>query len=649
MEATLKRNFILLGHAQAGKTTLAESILHLCKMTSRKGLVSDGTTTSDYNLDEIERKHSINSSLLFCNFKNHRIQIIDSPGYADFIGEVYASLRAVDSAVIVVDGVHSIEVGTERVWGFVEEMQIPCFFFINKSDKPDANCDKALADIKQQFSKNAIFINDLASSPLIEAVAESDDKLLERYLEGTVFSEQEIKESLRRAVLERKVFPVFYGSALEDKSVIELMDAAISYFPNPLEHPKLKAFDTATKAEKDISPSENDFLSGFVFKSISDPYVGQLSLIRIFSGKLLPNTGFYNTLKGLKERIGQIYIMQGKDQCPIEEASCGDIIAISKLKDTTTSDTISDEKNLVQFAPILELEPAISASVKPKTRADEERISQALHKLQAEDPTFRVSRDPETKEMIISGMGDVHLDIMVERMRRRFNVEVDLTTPKVAYKETITKPAKAQGKYKRQSGGRGQYGDCWIEISPLPRGKGFEFVDKIYGGAIPRNFIPSVEKGVRQAYSEGAIAGYPIVDIKVILVDGSYHEVDSSDMAFQIAGAMALRKAVHEANPVLLEPIMDAEVAIPEEYMGHISGDLNSRRGRIMGMEPKGRLQLIKAFVPQAEMFKYANALRSMTQGRGSYSMKFSHYEEVPSKIAAGIIAVSGFHKKEEE
>lgn len=649
MEVALKRNFILLGHAQAGKTTLAESVLHLCKMTNRKGLVSDGTTVSDYNLDEIARKHSINSSLLFCNFKNHRIQIIDSPGYADFIGEVYASLRAVDSAVIVVDGVHSVEVGTERVWGFVEEMQIPAMFFINKSDKPEANCDKVLADIKQHFSKNAIFINDLTSSSLIEAVAESDDKLLEKYLEGGTFQEDEIKIALRKAVLERKVFPVFFGSALEDKNVLELLEAVISYFPNPLEHPKLKAFDIASKTEKEIGPSENDFLSGFVFKSISDPYVGQLTLIRIFSGKLLPNTGFYNPLKSAKERIGPIYIMQGKEQRAIEEASCGDIVAISKLKDTTTSDTISDEKNLIQFTPLFELEPAISASVKPKTRADEEKISQALHKLQAEDPTFKVSRDPQTKEMIISGMGDLHLDIMVERMHRRFNVEVELTTPKVAYKETITKLAKAQGKYKRQSGGRGQYGDCWVEVSPLSGGGGFEFVDKIYGGAIPRNFIPSVEKGVRQAASEGAVAGYPIVDIKVVLVDGSYHEVDSSDMAFQIAGAMALRKAVQAANPALLEPIMDVEVTIPEEYMGQISGDLNSRRGRIMGMDAKGRLQVIKASIPQAEMFKYANALRSMTQGRGSYAMKFSHYEEVPSKISAGIIALSGFHKKEEE
>lgn len=648
MEVNLKRNLILLGHAQAGKTSLAESILHVCNMTTRKGSVSEGTTVSDYNADEIERKHSINSSFLFCNYKNNRVQIIDSPGYADFIGEVISALRAVDAAVIVVDSVHSVEVGTERAWAFLEELKTPRFFFINKTDKPDAKTDPVLKDIQEIFSKSAIFINDLKSSSLIEAVAESDDKLLEKYLEGAVFSEDEITSALRKAVLECKVFPVFTGAALEDKGIKEILDAILLYFPNPIERQTLKVTDVNAKSEKDIFFSEDSSLAGFVFKSIVDPYVGQLTLTRIFSGKLLPNTGFYNATKGVKERIGSIYILQGKEQHQIDAASCGDIIAISKLKDTTTSDSISDDKHPVQFNRLNQLDPAISASVRPKTKADEEKISLALHKLVAEDATFTVKRDAETKEMIISGMGDLHLDIMVERMRKRFNVEVELGTPKVAYKETITRFAKVQGKYKRQSGGRGQYGDCWLEISPLPRGGTIEFVDKVFGGAIPRNFIPSVEKGVRQACSEGAVAGFPIVDIRITLVDGSYHEVDSSDMAFQIAGAMALRKAIVEAGPVLLEPVMDAEVIVPDEYMGHISGDLNSRRGRIMGMDSKGRLQIIKAQVPQSEMFKYANSLRSMTQGRGSYTMKFSHYEEAPSKIASGIIAASGFHKKEE-
>ncbi len=645
----MKRNFILVGHAQVGKTTFAESILHICGMTSRKGSVSDGTTVSDYSADEIERKHSINASFLFANYKENRIQIIDSPGYADFIGETIASLRAVDAALIMVDAVSSVEVGTEKSWGFLEEVGLPCFFFINKADKPDADADSVLKDIQEHFSKAAVFINDLNAPSLIDIVAESDDKLLEKYLEGATLTEDEIRTALRNAVLARKIFPVFAGSALEDKGVKEFLEAVLNYFPDPLERPKIKAVDLLTNSEKEISSSENEPLAGFVFKSIVDPFVGQLTLARIFSGKLVANTGFYNTTKGVKERIGSIYLLQGKEQRSVDMATCGDIVALAKLKDTATSDSIGEEKKPLRFDPIASVDPAISSSVKPKSRADEDKISLALHKLTAEDPTFKAFLDPQTKEMIISGMGDVHLSVMVERMRKRFNVEVELNTPKVAYKETITKSAKVQGKYKRQSGGRGQYGDCWLEVTPLQRGGDFEFVDKVVGGAIPRNFIPSVEKGVRQACSEGAIAGYPIVDTRVILFDGSYHDVDSSDMAFQIAGAMALRKAIQQAGPALLEPIMDVEVTIPEEYMGHISGDLNSRRGRVIGMDSNGRLQIIKAQVPQSEMFKYANSLRSMTQGRGSYTMKYSHYEEVPAKIAAGIIAASGFHKKEGE
>jgi elongation factor G len=401
--------------------------------------------------------------------------------------------------------------------------------------------------------------------------------------------------------------------------------------------------------KKEVVFKEDAPFSAFVFKSISDPYVGQLSLIRIFSGSLLPNTGFFNVNKKTKERIGTFYILQGKEQKIVESASCGDIVAIAKLKETVTSDSLSDEKNQVLFEPVVFPEPAISASVKPKSRQDEDKISGALQKLVAEDPTFKSAHDPQTKELIVSGLGDLHLTVMIGRMKKRFNVEVELGTPKVSYKETITKSTKVQGKYKRQSGGRGQYGDVWIEVQPLERSKGLEFVDKVFGGAIPRNFIPSVEKGVTQVCSEGAVAGYPIVDLRVTLYDGSYHEVDSSDMAFQIAGAMALRKAVLEAAPVLLEPIMDVEVFIPEEYLGAISGDLNSRRGRIMGMDVKGRSQIVKAQVPLAEMFTYANDLRSITGGRGSYTMRLAHYEEVPHKIASNIISQYQATKKQEE
>ena len=650
MDAKNKRNFILLGHAQSGKTTLAESMLFFCKATNRKGKVEDGTTVSDYSFDEIERKNSINLSLLFCEYKGTRIQIIDTPGYADFFGEVISGVRAVDSAVIVVDASSGVEVGTERAWEIVEQENLPCLIFINKIDKENTDVQKTLEEIKERLSKKAAMAGSLDSPDLIETIAESDDRLLEKYLEGAKLSAEELNRGLTQAVIKRKVFPVIAGSASNDKGIQQFLDAVISYLPDPQERIKVLAGDPLKPENKREVPLTSDGnFSAFVFKNISNPYVGQLSLLRVFSGSLASNTGFYNVNKKTRERIGNIYLLQGKEQRAVDSASCGDIIALAKLKETALSDSISGDKEQFLFEQLVFPEPAISASVKPKTREDEEKISDALHKLAAEDPTFKVTHDPQTKELIISGLGELHLGVMVGRMKKRFSVDVELGTPKVSYKETITKNVKVQGKFKRQSGGRGQYGDVWIEVHPLERGKGFEFVDKVFGGAIPRNFIPSAEKGIRQACLEGAVAGYPIEDLKVILVDGSYHEVDSSDMAFQIAGGMALRKAVAEAGPVLLEPIMDVEITIPEEYLGAISGDINSKRGRVMGMDIKGRLQIVKAQVPLAEMFKYANDLRSITGGRGMYMMRFSHYEEVPHKIASTIMSQYQATKKHEE
>ncbi len=650
MDAKNKRNFILLGHAQSGKTTLAESLLYFCKATNRKGKVEDGTTVSDYSFDEVERKNSINLSLLFCDYQGRRIQIVDTPGYADFFGEVISGLRAVDSAIIVVDASSGVQVGTERAWEALEEAGLPCMIFINKTDKEEVDVNKSLADIKSRLSKNCVIIESLEDPLLMEAIAESDDKLLEKYLSVLRLSIDEIKGGLAEAVHKRKLFPVVAGSSLTDKGIKDLLDDIIQYLPSPLDRPPVLAANPAKPQEKkEIALADNAPFSAFVFKNISDPYVGQLSLLRVFSGALASNTGFYNVNKKLKERIGQIYVLQGKEQRAQEEASCGDIVAIAKLKETGIADSLSSDKEQFLFEGLTFPEPAISSSVKPKSREDEEKISPALHKLTAEDPTFKVTHDGQTRELIISGLGDLHLDVMVGRLKKRFNVAVDLGTPKVSYKETISKCTKVQGKFKRQSGGRGQYGDCWITVEPLERGRGLEFVDKIVGGAIPRNFIPSVEKGVRQAASEGAVAGYPIEDIRVTLVDGSYHDVDSSDMAFQIAGAMALRKAVSEAGPVLLEPIMDIEVTIPEESLGGISGDINSRRGRIMGMEIKGKTQVVKAQAPLSEMFKYANDLRSITAGRGWYTMHFSHYEEVPHKFAVLIISQYQAIKKHEE
>jgi len=650
MDSKNKRNFILLGHAQSGKTTLAESLLYLTGAVNRKGKIEDGSTVSDYSFDEIERKNSINLSLLFCEYEGCRIQFIDTPGYADFFGEVIAGLRAVDSAIIVVDATSGMQVGAERAWQMLEAAGLPCMIFINKIDKEGADANKVLADLKSNFSKNCVIIKSLEDPLLMEAIAESDDSLLEKYLSVLRLSIDEIKSGLAAAVYKRKLFPVVVGSALQDEGVKDLLDDLLQYFPSPLERAPVIAADPLKPGEiKEVALKEDAPFSAFVFKNTSDPYVGQLSLLRIFSGTLASNSSFYNVNKKTKERIGQINILQGREQRGLDSASCGDIIAIPKLKETAVSDSLSQEKDQFLFDPLVFPEPAISSSVKVKSREDEEKIAMALHKLTTDDPTFKVAHNTETKELIISGLGDLHLDVMVARMKKRFNVSVELGTPKVSYKETITKSARVQGKFKRQSGGRGQYGDCTIEVQPLERGKGLEFVDKIFGGAIPRNFIPSVEKGVRQAAGEGAVAGYPIEDIRVTLVDGSYHEVDSSDMAFQIAGAMALRKAVSEAGPALLEPIMEVEVTIPEECLGAITGDINSRRGRIIGMEIKGKTQIVKAQVPLSEMFKYTNDLRSITAGRGSYLMHLSHYENLPHKIATPIINQYQSTKKHEE
>jgi len=650
MDAKNKRNFVLLGHAQSGKTTLAESLLYFTKAVNRKGKIEDGSTVSDYSFDEIERKNSINLSLLFCDYEGCRIQIIDTPGYADFFGEAIAALRAVDSAILVIDATSGIQVGAERAWQMLEAAGLPCMIFINKTDKEGSDINKVLADLKSNFSKNCVIIESLEDPLLMEAIAESDDNLLEKYLSVLRLSVDEIKSGLAQAVHKRKLFPVVVGSAITDKGIKDLLDDVLQYFPGPLNRPPVIAANPLKADEiKEVALREDAPFSAFVFKNISDPYVGQLSLLRIFSGTLSSNTSFYNVNKKTKERIGQINILQGREQRGLETASCGDIIAIPKLKETSLSDSLSQDKEQFLFDALVFPEPAISASVKLKSREDEEKIAMALHKLTTDDPTFKVSHDTQTKELIISGLGDLHLDVMVARMKKRFNVSVELGVPKVSYKETITKNARVQGKFKRQSGGRGQYGDCTIEVQPLERGKGLEFVDKIFGGAIPRNFIPSVEKGVRQAAGEGAVAGYPIEDVRVTLVDGSYHEVDSSDMAFQIAGAMALRKAIGEAGPVLLEPIMDVEVTIPEECLGAITGDINSRRGRIIGMEIKGKTQVVKAQVPLSEMFKYTNDLRSITAGRGSYLMRLSHYENLPHKIASPIINQYQSTKKQEE
>ncbi len=640
MDVKNKRNFILLGHASCGKTLLAESILTFTGVVTRKGSVDSGNTISDYNADEIERKVSINLSLLFCDYREITIQFIDTPGYVDFGGEVISGLRAVDNAIVVVDAISGVALGTEKDWALLEEESMPRIIFINKLDKENTDQDKIISDIKEHLSKNCLLLNNLKDKDVVEAVAETDDALLEKYLEGTELSETEVKEALCKAVSAAKIFPVISGSALQDKGIKELLDAIVVFFPSPDKRVPISVTKSGTEETKELILSMDSGFSAFVFKTLSDPYIGQLTLLRIFSGKLPAHGSFYNISTSTKERVGSIYMLRGKEQKALDSASCGDIVAIAKLKSTHTGDSLGEEKEPYIFPPLVFPEPAISASIKAKTRDDEEKMAIALSKLTIEDKTLKVTRDPQTKEEILSGVGNLHLEIMLARLKSRFHVDVELGKPKVPYKETIKKSIKVQGKYKKQSGGRGQYGDVWIEVAPLDGVDGnFEFINKIFGGAIPRNYIPAVEKGVKQACSEGVLAGYPITGVKVVLYDGSYHNVDSSDMAFQRAGAMALRKAVLEAMPVLLEPIMDVEIMLPEEFMGQISGDINSRRGKVMGMEAKGRLEVVKAKIPLAEMFQYANDLKSMTGGRGAYTMKFSDYKEAPQKITSTVVS----------
>lgn len=678
------RNIALISHAGSGKTSFAEAIVYNAGASNRFGKVDDGTSVSDYSEDEIERKVSISASILSFKYANKRINIIDAPGYADFMGEMLSSLNAVDSAVLLIDAHDGIQVGTEKTWSMASDMELARAIFLNKFDKENINFHDVVNSIKERLGKNCVLVNmpigtgsdfkgivDLLSvgdgrdhpllngedkenaiemrNSLIEIVTEKNDELLEKYLEGKELTAEEIKAGFKKAVSNRELFPIYCGSATLNIGIKELMASLFDILPSPLDSKPRNAKNPNTNQNKVLKPDGTGNFSGFVFKTVSDPYVGQLTIFRVYTGSIKTDTSFYNSTKRTTERIGHLLSVFGKEQRPVAEAIAGDIVAVAKLKETSTGDSLCIEKDPVVFSPIEFPEPAISFSIKPKTRGDEDKISIALHKLVNEDQTFKSKREEQTKELIISGMGDLHLDIMINRLKKRFGVDVEKGTPKVAYKETIKKMTKLQGKYKRQSGGRGQYGDCWLQLESLERGKGFEFVDKIVGGVIPKNYIPSIQKGVVEAMSQGALAGYQIVDMRVTVYDGSYHEVDSSDMAFKIAGAMALRKGVLEANPVLLEPIMDVDVIVPEEFMGDITGDLNSRRGRIAGMDVQGKYQVIKAKVPIAEMSKYASELKSITGGRGSYSMRFSHYDEVPAKSAQIIIAKYQETKKEEQ
>ncbi len=675
------KNIGLIGHGGSGKTTLAEAMLYNSGEINRLGRVDKGTCVSDYEPEEIKRKISITTSLLPLNWRDKKINLLDTPGYDDFVGEVKSALRVVEATVLLLCAVSGVEVSAEKTWSYSQDYHQPCLIFINKMDRENADFYKVLETAQEKFASSTLIplqlpigrqsdykgIVDLVKmkaivysdgeteegdlpadltslaleyrEKLIEAVAETDDALLEKYLEGEELTEGEITTGLRRAVISGNITPVLCGSAYQNIGVKELLDTITNYLPSPLERDAVRGKDPETAEEIERAPSEEEPLSALVFKTIVDPYVGKLNFFRVYTGALTADSEVYNPNKGKTEKIGHIYFMRGKEQIETDKVGVGDLAAVAKLQDTATNDTLCPRETPIVLNPIDFPEPTYSVAVAPKTRGDEEKMGTSLARVIEEDPTIALSRNDETKQMILWGMGETHLIIVLDRLKRKFGVEIETSIPKIPYKETIRASAQAQGKYKRQSGGRGQYGDAWIKIEPLPRGEGYQFINEIVGGTIPSRFIPAVEKGIIEAMGEGVLAGYPIIDAKISLYDGSYHSVDSSDMAFKIAGSMALKKAFQQAKPVLLEPIANVQVIVPDSYMGDIIGDLNSRRGRIMGVEPRDKRQVVQAQVPMAEMSKYAIDLKSLAQGRGQYKMEFSRYEEVPQVISEKIIA----------
>ncbi|MEW5767653.1 MAG: elongation factor G [bacterium] len=680
------RNTGLISHGGAGKTSLTEAILFDTEVINRLGRVEEGNTVSDYDPDEVKRGISINATLVHTQWKGHKLNIIDTPGYADFIGEVVRTLQVVDSCIVLCDAASGVEVGTELVWGYADKYNLPRAVFINKMDKENANFSKVVDDLKNVFSapvvpvqipigkeagfkgvidlvQNKAFIfsegkvkeeaipADLsdktaaAKNSLVEAIAETDDELLEQYLEGEKLTDDQINQAMKLAIAQRKIIPVLCGSAYHNIGIQPLLDFITTNLPTSDYAGKItiKNSNTNKDEERKLSP-EAPFVAR-VFKVITDPFVGELTFFKVYSGVLHSSSDVFNATQNHKERIGHICLMEGKERKEIGDVGAGDIAAVVKLKGTKTGDTLCDSAHPAVFDPLDIPEPVMSLAVFPKTKADQEKLSTALHRLSEEDSTFRIYHDHELKQTIIQGMGEVHLELTLDRMMRKFGVEIEVEKPKIAYRETIRKSSKGEGKYKKQSGGRGQYGHCFLEIEPLPSGSEFEFENKIFGGAIPSKYVPAVEKGVKEAMNKGVLAGYPVINTKVILYDGSFHTVDSSDLAFQIAGSFGFKKAFEGAAPVLLEPVMDVEVKVAKEYMGDIIGDLNSRRGKIQGMEEHGGSSVVKALVPEAEMYKYSTSLRSITHGRGTHKMKFSHYEEVPHQLAEAIIAES---KKEE-
>jgi elongation factor G len=673
------RNIGVVGHGGVGKTSLVEAMLFTAGAVTRLGRVDDGTTTTDFDPDEIKRKITINTSVAYCDWKGHRINLVDTPGYGDFIADARAGLRVVEAALIVVDGVAGVQVQTEKVWKFATEYNLPRAVVVNRLDRERSDFFRTLDSLGRRLKGRLVPLHlpvgeeggfqgfvDLVKmkavinadgkpreadvpgalgdqareyrEKLVEAAAETDDELLAKYLEEGSLGEAEMLRALRAGIAEGRVVPVLAASAIRNIGPAALLDLFVESLPSPADRGEVSGVEVKTKQPGTRGPDPKAAVTALVFKTLSDPHVGKLSLFRVFSGTLRSESTLLNVSRGSRERMSHISWLQGKNAKSVDTLGPGEIGVVAKLKETLTGDTLAEEASPFELPRITVPEAAISFAIQPKSRGDEDKISNALARIAEEDPTVHYHFDPETKQLLVSGVGNLHVEMVVERMKRKYNVDVSLLPPRIPYKETVKGRAEGQGKYKKQTGGRGQYGDVWLKVEPLQRGAGFEFVDDIFGGAVPRNYIPSVEKGVRDCMKRGILAGYPVVDLKVTLYDGSYHEVDSSDMAFQIAASMGLQKVFGEAHPILLEPIMNVEVTCPSDVAGDVIGDLNSRRGRIVGMEPAGETAVVRAQAPMAEMLTYEPSLRSMTGGRGGYSMEFSHYEEVPAFLADKII-----------
>ncbi|MCK9222022.1 MAG: elongation factor G [Limnochordia bacterium] len=674
------RNIALIGHGGTGKTTLGDALLYFTGQTSRLGKVDDGNSVFDYDPQEVRRQISISSAVAFCEWDNHKINIIDTPGFFDFVGEVRGSLRVADGAVIVVCASSGVEVGTQKSWDYADTYGTPRMILINKMDRENADFTKVLADLRAEFGNKvtpvtlpigaaetfsgvvdivtekafkyvngkaeeipvpAELADELASyrEELMEAVAVADEDVMMKYLEGEPLTEQEFGTCLGIGTANGDVIPVVCVSGAKLVGLDLFLNYCLHCMPSPANSnlPSAKKVNSDETVQLKASPTEP--LAAQVFKTMADPYVGRLSLFRVYSGTVKSDSTIYNSTKDKDERLSQIYVVRGKEQLPVDEVTAGDIGAVAKLQVTTTGDTLCAKDNQVVFEPIEFPQPVYAVAVAPKSRADEEKIGVGLSRLTEEDPTFRIERSAETKQTLVYGMGDLHLEIIASRLKDKFGVEVELTDPKVPYREAILGKNQAEGKHKKQSGGRGQYGHVVLEIEPLTDSQDFEFVNKIFGGAVPKQYVPAVEKGIIETMEQGVVAGYPVVGIRATLLDGSYHSVDSSEMAFKIAASMAFKKCFMAANPILLEPVVLAQIRVPEEYMGDIMGDMNKRRGRILGMEPLSNgLQLIKAHVPMSEMFKYAVDLRSMTQGRGDFTTEFVAYEQVPHEVTQKVI-----------